>query len=100
VLEAFAAGLPVISTPAGDIGSMVQDGRTGILVPAEDPDAMAAAAASLLRRPDHALSIARRARAMVETRTWTAVRDQWLEAYRMRERAESPTVANGEMANG
>jgi glycosyltransferase involved in cell wall biosynthesis len=37
VLEAFAAGLPVVSTPTGDIANMIRDGETGLLVPAGDP---------------------------------------------------------------
>jgi len=36
ILEAFAAGLPVVSTAIGDIGSIVRDGETGFLIMAED----------------------------------------------------------------
>src|SRR5205085_9331582 len=43
VLESLAAGLPVVSTPTGDIPVMVRDGETGLLVPARDPAAMAKA---------------------------------------------------------
>ena len=42
LLEAMAAGLPVISTPAGDAKRIVHDGATGFLVPFDDPDAIAA----------------------------------------------------------
>ena len=37
ILEAFAAGLPVVSTPTGDIAAMVRHGETGLLVPPLDP---------------------------------------------------------------
>ena len=51
VLEAFAAGLPVVSTATGDIAAMVRDGETGRLVPPDDPAAMARAVIELLEHP-------------------------------------------------
>jgi glycosyltransferase involved in cell wall biosynthesis len=47
----MACGLPVISTPVGSIGEIVQDGDTGRLVPPEDAPALAAAIGSLLADP-------------------------------------------------
>ncbi|NDJ61557.1 MAG: glycosyltransferase family 4 protein [Chloroflexi bacterium] len=41
VLEAMAARLPVVTTPAGDAGIVVQDGITGFVVPFDDLDAYA-----------------------------------------------------------
>ena len=81
VLEAFAAGLPVVSTGAGDIAAMVRDGETGLLVPPGDPAAMAKAVAGLLDNPDRAHGIARRARQEVEEYTWPRVRDAWAAVY-------------------
>lgn len=48
VLEAFAGGLPVVSSGTGDISAMVRDGEKGLIVPPEDPTAMAKAVATLL----------------------------------------------------
>src|SRR5262249_52922662 len=75
VLEAFAAGLPVISTPAGDIGAMVSDRVTGLLVDPDDPAAMASAVASLAGDPALAARLAGNALARVMTFSWPRVRD-------------------------
>ncbi|HEX7369048.1 MAG TPA: TIGR03088 family PEP-CTERM/XrtA system glycosyltransferase [Rhodanobacteraceae bacterium] len=45
VLEAMAAGLPVVATHVGGVGEVVVDGATGALVPASDPQALARALA-------------------------------------------------------
>lgn len=81
VLEAFAAGLPVVSTETGDIASMVRDGETGLIFRQGDPAAMAKAVASLLENPERALIMARRARQEVERHTWPHVRDDWAAVY-------------------
>src|SRR5262249_6732503 len=41
VLEAMAAGLPVVSTAAGGVGELVIDGKTGLLAPVGDADTLA-----------------------------------------------------------
>ncbi|HET9651442.1 MAG TPA: glycosyltransferase family 4 protein, partial [Usitatibacter sp.] len=46
--QAMACGLPVISTPVGSIDELVDDGRTGVLVPPSDPTALRAAIDALL----------------------------------------------------
>jgi colanic acid/amylovoran biosynthesis glycosyltransferase len=47
VLEAQAAGLPVVCTDAEGLRANVADGETGLVVPRRDPEAMAAALARL-----------------------------------------------------
>jgi glycosyltransferase involved in cell wall biosynthesis len=51
IIEAMATGVPVVATPADGVVDVVDDGRTGRLVRAGDPQAVAAAALDLLRKP-------------------------------------------------
>jgi glycosyltransferase involved in cell wall biosynthesis len=51
VIEAQAAGIPVVATPVGGIRETVVDGETGLLVPTESPDALAAAILEVLADP-------------------------------------------------
>jgi glycosyltransferase involved in cell wall biosynthesis len=48
ILEAMAAGKPVIATQVGGTAEAVLDGETGLLVPAADPNALASAIRSML----------------------------------------------------
>jgi glycosyltransferase involved in cell wall biosynthesis len=52
VLEAMARGLPVVSTTHGAVVEAVDDGRTGLLAPPEDPEALALALERLLTQPE------------------------------------------------
>jgi len=48
VIEAQAAGVPIVATPVGGIRETVVDGQTGLLVPLRDPEALAAGIRRLL----------------------------------------------------
>jgi hypothetical protein len=48
ILEAMAAGIPVVATDVGGVADIVRDGDTGLLVPPEDPAALAAAVTRVL----------------------------------------------------
>jgi glycosyltransferase involved in cell wall biosynthesis len=52
VLEAMLAGLPVVASNVSSLPELVDDGRTGILVPADDAAALGAAIAQALGRPE------------------------------------------------
>lgn len=54
VLEAMAAGRPVVATRVGAVPDAVLHGQTGLLVPPGDADALAGALAELLADPDRA----------------------------------------------
>lgn len=83
ILEAYAAGLPVVTTDAGGIPYMVEDGVTGLVVPRGDDAALAGAALRLLREPGLAERIAAAARREVTARyVWSAVGAEWERLYR------------------
>jgi len=68
LIEAGAAGKPVVATAVGGVSEIVNDGRSGLLVPPGDADAMAAAIDRLLSNHDAAASMGRAARRIVEQR--------------------------------
>jgi glycosyltransferase involved in cell wall biosynthesis len=91
LLEAFAYGLPVVSTPTGDIKNMIGADERGRLIPANDPEALVSAVTALIQNPTSAMQIARNARAHVELHTWPRVRDAWSATY---ERDGAATVGD------
>jgi glycogen(starch) synthase len=50
-VEAGLAGRPVVASRVGGLPEVVEDGRNGLLVPPDDPDALAAAVLTVLRDP-------------------------------------------------
>jgi glycosyltransferase involved in cell wall biosynthesis len=52
LLEAMAAGLPVVAVDSGGPREFVEHGRTGVLAPSGSPDALAAAIGPLLESRD------------------------------------------------
>jgi glycosyltransferase involved in cell wall biosynthesis len=61
-LEAMAAGRPVVGSRVGAIPEMVVEGETGVLVPAQDPDALAKALEPLIASPEQRQRLGRVAR--------------------------------------
>ena len=83
IIEAFAAGLPVVSTNAGGIKCLVRHRENGLLVERGDHVALANEVLQLLEVPGLALRLARSARAECAARyVWSAVGAQWYELYR------------------
>ncbi|HSM50350.1 MAG TPA: glycosyltransferase family 4 protein, partial [Thermoanaerobaculia bacterium] len=66
LLEAMAAGAPVVASTVGGVPEMVEDGREALLVPPGDPAATAAAVERLLDDPGRAARLGRAARVRVE----------------------------------
>jgi len=81
-LEAMACGTAVVASRIGGIPEVVVDGETGLLVPPEDPYALAAALNELARDPERAEAMGRagRERAISEF-DWTAIAAQTAALY-------------------
>ncbi len=77
VTEAMACGLCVVSTDVGGVSKLLADGRSGLLVPPDDPVAMARAIMGLLEEPETARNLAARARRSVEKHDWKEVLPKW-----------------------
>ena len=66
ILEGMASRLPLIATAVGGVPTVVLDGRTGVLVPAEDPAALATGIIELLRDDAQRERLGSAARQLVE----------------------------------
>ena len=81
LLEAFACGLPVVTTDAGGIPDMVVPEKTALVVPRGEYEQLAASALRLLANPVLAKSLIEEALEECRKYRWEAVRDQWLNLY-------------------
>jgi glycosyltransferase involved in cell wall biosynthesis len=62
LIEAMAAGRPVVATRVGGVSDVIEDGRTGLMAPAADAAAVAASISSILEAPNLARNLVRRGR--------------------------------------
>lgn len=96
--EAMAHALPIVASAAGGIPAKITSGRTGVLVPPGDADALRRAIVDTLARPDRGRALGAAARAEVESRlAWPAVAGALLAVLReaaaeagLRRRMEPP----------
>jgi glycosyltransferase involved in cell wall biosynthesis len=64
----MAAGLPVVATDVGGMGEVVDHERTGVLIPSNNPRALADAICALIAAPERARTLAANGRHAVEER--------------------------------
>jgi len=77
VLEAMACGLCVVSTNVGGIPYLLNDEEDALLVPPDDPEAMAFAVRRILTEPGLAVRLSQNARNKVEQFDWSVILPQW-----------------------
>lgn len=66
LLEAMAMGLPVVATNVGGNGEVIVEGQTGMLVPPQQPEKMAAAMLELIGSPERAAAMGKAGRKRIE----------------------------------
>lgn len=82
VLEAMGTALPVIATRVGGNPELVEDGKTGMLVPSETPEALAAAAHTYISDPIRMSIHGKAGRDKVETKfSLEAMINQYMDTY-------------------
>ncbi len=94
--EAMACGTPVVATQAGALPEVMRVAGGGLLVPVDDPEALAKAIATLLEQPETRRALGERARVRIEaTFAWPRVAARTAEVYRevLAERGRGPGPA-------
>jgi phosphatidylinositol alpha-mannosyltransferase len=82
LLEAMAAGLPIVATEIPGFLNVVADDREALLVPPNDPDRMASAIGRVLDDPELARSLRSAGAVTVKGYSWERVADQVESVYR------------------
>jgi glycosyltransferase involved in cell wall biosynthesis len=77
LIEAWAMGLPVVSTNVGGVPDLVCDGETGLLVDSDDDKSMAERVSELVRDARLARHLSESGRQKAEDCSWEKVRPQW-----------------------
>ncbi|NJL92606.1 MAG: glycosyltransferase family 1 protein [Anaerolineae bacterium] len=81
IVEAMAAGLPVVTTLVGGAKDVIQPGVNGYAVPVGDVMGMAEAVRAIIAEPGRCDQMGQAARAFAETQTWEAIMDEVVDLY-------------------
>ena len=81
LIEAMAAGAPIVASDLDAFRRVLDEGDAGVLVPVEDPPALAAALDELLADPARRRAVAKRAAALVRRYDWPAIAEAVVGVY-------------------
>jgi glycosyltransferase involved in cell wall biosynthesis len=96
VLEAFSSGLPVVSTDAGGVRTILTPEVHGLLAPPDDDAAVAAQVCRLLEEPGLGERLASAGRRETDAYVWDAVHPRWAAVYRRLVQPSPAAVAAAE----
>ena len=81
ILEALASGVPIVTTDVGGIPYLVENEKTALLIPPQQPEAMAAAILRVLNTPQLARALSDAGLAAVKQYTWAEVKEKLFAVY-------------------
>ncbi|MCM3874269.1 MAG: glycosyltransferase family 4 protein [Pyrinomonadaceae bacterium] len=81
LLEAMACGLCIVSTNVGGIPYLLEDGLDALLVPPDNPEAMAAAVKRIFAEPGLSERLSLNARKKVEQFDWSVILPRWEQLF-------------------
>nr|VFK22599.1 MAG: Glycosyltransferase involved in cell wall bisynthesis [Candidatus Kentron sp. MB]VFK28915.1 MAG: Glycosyltransferase involved in cell wall bisynthesis [Candidatus Kentron sp. MB]VFK74152.1 MAG: Glycosyltransferase involved in cell wall bisynthesis [Candidatus Kentron sp. MB] len=82
-LESMASGLPLVGTRVGGIPYLIEEGKTGLMVPPDDPEALGAALRSLVTDAETRRAMGQAARQRAVARfDWRRIAESTLDIYR------------------
>lgn len=90
VIEAMALGLPVVSTNVGGMPFLIKDQEQGLLVPANDANAMTDAIIQLFKAPEQREAMIANARQLTEQFDWQEVKGLWNAVIYQKKETSSP----------
>jgi glycosyltransferase involved in cell wall biosynthesis len=98
VLEAYAAGRPLIGSTVSGIRDLVRGGQTGLLVPPDDPPALAGAIRRLMQDSELVRSMGENAKRVSADYSWEAIARRHIELYRQSKSAAQPALNSPDSA--
>jgi glycosyltransferase involved in cell wall biosynthesis len=81
LLDATAAGLPIVATNISGNRDIVVNGRNGFLVPVQNPQEIAAAALKILAAPDLKTAMSEDSRHIGSGYSWQSIAQRYVETY-------------------
>ena len=81
VIEAMAAGLPVVAARVGGVADVVSEGETGYTFESGDVSGLLEGLRQIVSDRDRMRRMGQRARAFAETQSWDAIMDELVEVY-------------------